>query len=113
MVYRLGYIVRVHGRRIVIDPTTRTRVVKDEQTAYLEPVAVIRDGHKTAKDVYSDRVIFEGDFIDKETGKAKFFNELELQIYWEKPTFSEDAGIADEQAGVMRDLVFSVDAIEK
>ena len=113
MVYRLGYIVRVHGRNVVIDPTTSTRVVKDEQTVYLKPVAVIRDGHKTPKDVYSDRVIFEGDFIDKETGKPKFFNELELQVFWEKPTFSEDQSIADEQMGVMRDLVFSVDAIEK
>ena len=113
MVYRNGYIVRVHGRRIAIDQTTKTRVVKDEQTVYLTPVAVIRDGHKTPKDVYSDRVIFEGDFVDKETGKAKLFNELELQVYWEKPTFSDDTKIAEEQMGIMRDLVFSVDTVEK
>lgn len=113
MVYRNGYIIRVHGRQVEIDPLTKTREVKREQTVYLKPVAVIRDGHKSSKDVYSDRIIFEGDFVDEETGKAKLFNELEFQVYWEKPTFSEDANIADEQMGAIRDLVFSVDTIEK
>lgn len=113
MVYRNGYIIRVKGRKTKIDPLTKAVVTEKEQVVYLDPVAIIRDGHKAAKDVYGDRIVFEGDFTDKDTGKAQFFNELEFQVYWEKPSFSEDSAVAEEQTGVIRDLVFSVDAVEK
>lgn len=112
MVYRNGFVIRVKGKLVKIDPDTKERKVRDQQTIYLKPVAVIRDGFKQEKDVYSDRVIFEGDFRDAKTGHAKYFNEMEFQVVWEKATFSEEKSVADEQMGVIRDLVFSVDASE-
>ena len=112
MVYRNGFVVRVKGKYVVIDPETKVRKVRDEAVIYLQPIAVIRDGFKHEKDVYSDRVVFEGDFTDEKTGNTKFFNEFEFQVVWEKPTFSEEKSVADEQMGIIRDLVFSVDAAE-
>lgn len=108
MVYRNGYIVRVKGKKIEYDPQMKKRVVTDQSVAYLKPIAVIPDGHKKKDDEFGDRVVFEGDFLDAE-GAPQFFNELELQVYWEKPTFSEDQKVAETQMGVIHDLVFSTD----
>lgn len=108
MVYRNGYVVRVKGKRVEYDPQTKKRVVTDQAVVYLKPIAVIPDGHKKANDEFGDRVVFEGNFIDSE-GCPKFFNELELQVYWEKPSFSEDQKIAETQMGIIHDLIFSTD----
>ena len=111
MVYRNGFIIRVKGKHVIIDPMTNERTVKAQDTVYLKPVAVIPDGFKHSKDMYSDLVVFEGDCPDAK-GKLEFFNALEFQVVWEKPTFSEEKSVADEQMGIIRDLVFSVDATE-
>lgn len=112
MVYRNGFAIRVKGKKVTIDPLTKERRVDAQQVIYLKPVAVIRDGHKDKNDEFSDRVVFEGEFLDKD-GRSCFFNQLELQVYWEKQLFSEDNAIAETQMGIIRDLVFSVDSSER
>jgi hypothetical protein len=108
MVYRNAYVVSVKGKYYEYSNTAKKYVVKDMQKIYLKPLAVIPDGIKYSNDVYSDRVIFEGDFKD-ENGKAKFFNQLELQIYWQKQQFNENDSIKMSQMAVIHDLVFSTD----
>ena len=108
MVYRNAYIVSVKGKRYEFDPKLQRYAVADCKKIYLSPVAVIRDGVKDKKDKYSDRIIWEGDFRD-ENGNAVFFNELEMQIYWEQSNFSESEEVKQEQMGIIHDLVFSTD----
>ena len=108
MVYRNAYIVSVKGKKYKFDPKTQKYKVTDYKKIYLTPIAVIRDGVKDKKDKYSDRIIWEGDFRD-ENGNAVFFNELEMQIYWEQSNFSESEEVKQEQMGIIHDLVFSTD----
>lgn len=108
MVYRNAYIVSVKGKRYEYDATLQKYVVKNQQKIYLKPVAIIRDGVKYDKDTYSDRIIFEGDF-SAANGKVQFFNELELQIFWEETAFNDSAAIKKMQMGIIHDLVFSTD----
>ena len=108
MVYRNAYIVSVKGKRYEFNEKTNQYEAKDTKKIYLKPKAIIRDGIKYADDVYSDRIIWEGDFVD-ENNMPLFFNELELQIYWERNGFSESDKIRKEQIGIIHDLVFSTD----
>lgn len=108
MVYRNAYIVSVKGKRYEYSETTQTYEVVDSKKIYLTPVAVIRDGVKKKGDTYSDRVIFEGDFTNID-GDAVFYNDLELQIYWEESNFSEIEAVKQTQMGIIHDLVFSTD----
>lgn len=108
MVYRNAYIVSVKGKRYEYSETTQTYEVVDSKKIYLTPVAVIRDGVKKKGDTYSDRVIFEGDFTNVD-GDAVFYNDLELQIYWEESNFSEIETVKQTQMGIIHDLVFSTD----
>lgn len=108
MVYRNAYIVSVKGKRYEYSETTQTYEVVDSKKIYLTPVAVIRDGVKKKGDTYSDRVIFEGDFTNI-NGDAVFYNDLELQIYWEESNFSEIEAVKQTQMGIIHDLVFSTD----
>ena len=108
MVYRNAYIVSVKGKRYEYSERTKTYEVVDSKKIYLEPVAVIRDGVKKKGDTYSDRIIFEGDFTNV-NGDAVFYNDLELQIYWEESNFSEREAVKQTQMGIIHDLVFSTD----
>ena len=108
MVYRNAYIVSVKGKRYEYSERTKTYEVVDSKKIYLEPVAVIRDGVKKKGDTYSDRIIFEGDFTNV-NGDAVFYNDLELQIYWEESNFSEIEAVKQTQMGIIHDLVFSTD----
>ena len=108
MVYRNAFVVSVKGKYYEYNETAQRYIVKDTHKIYLKPLAVIPDGIKYDNDVYSDRVIFEGDFTDDQ-GNARFFNQLELQIYWQKAQFNENTTIKDSQMGVIHDLVFSTD----
>lgn len=108
MVYRNAYIVSVKGKRYEYNEKAQKYVVADQQKIYLNPVAVIRDGVKYDKDCYSDRIIYEGDFRD-ENGNAAFFNQLELQVYWEQSNYSEMTDVKQKQMGIIHDLVFSTD----
>jgi len=108
MVYRNAYQVSVKGKMYEYDASKKQFVVTSQNKIYLKPIAVIPDGCKDKKDVYSDRIIWEGDFRTKE-GKPLYFNELELQVFWHKPAFSELTAVAKEQMGVIHDLVFSTD----
>jgi hypothetical protein len=108
MVYRNGYIVSVKGKRYEYDTTAQRYVAREIKKIYLKPIAVIPDGIKYDNDTYSDRVIFEGDFTD-ENGKAVFFNQLELQIYWQKSQFNENDQIKESQMAVIHDLIFSTE----
>lgn len=108
MVYRNAYVVSVKGKRYEYSDITKTYEVVDSKKIYLEPVAVIRDGVKKKDDTYSDRVIFEGDFTNID-GDAVFYNDLELQIYWEESNFSEIEAVKQTQMGIIHDLVFSTD----
>ena len=42
-------------------------------------------------------------------GEAVFYNDLELQIYWEESNFSEIEAVKQTQMGIIHDLVFSTD----
>lgn len=108
MVYRNAYVVSVKGKRYEYSEITQTYEVVDSKKIYLTPVAVIRDGVKKKGDTYSDRVIFEGDFTNID-GDAVFYNDLELQIYWEESNFSEIKAVMQTQMGIIHDLVFSTD----
>lgn len=108
MVYRNAYVVSVKGKKYEYSDTTKTYEITDSKKIYLDPIAVIRDGVKKKGDCYSDRVIFEGDFADDD-GKPIFFNDIELQIYWEESNFSEIEAVKQTQIGIMHDLVFSMD----
>lgn len=108
MVYRNAYVVSVKGKRYEYSEITQTYEVVDSKKIYLTPVAVIRDGVKKKGDTYSDRVIFEGDFTNID-GDAVFYNDLELQIYWEESNFSEIEAVMQTQMGIIHDLVFSTD----
>lgn len=108
MVYRLGYRISVKGKFYEYDDDKKKYIVSRRKKIYLSPIAVIPDGCKDKKDVYSDRIVWEGDFRD-EKGNPLYFNELELQIFWQKPSFSEITAIKTDQMGVIHDLVFSTD----
>ena len=108
MVYRLGYRISVKGKFYEYDDDKKKYIVSRQKKIYLSPIAVIPDGCKDKKDVYSDRIVWEGDFRD-EKGNPLYFNELELQIFWQKPSFSEITAIKTDQMGVIHDLVFSTD----
>lgn len=108
MVYRNAYIVSVKGKKYTFNSKLKKYTIVDYKKIYLDPVAVIRDGVKDKNDKYSDRIIWEGDFRD-ENGNAVFFNELEMQIYWEQSNFSESEEVKQEQMGIIHDLVFSTD----
>lgn len=108
MVYRNAYVVSVKGKKYEYSDITKTYEVVDSKKIYLEPVAVIRDGVKKKGDTYSDRIIFEGDFTNVD-GDAVFYNDLELQIYWEESNFSEIEAVKQTQMGIIHDLVFSTD----
>lgn len=108
MVYRLAYRVSVKGKFYTYDTDKKKYVVSQQKKIFLEPLAVIPDGCKDKKDVYSDRVIWEGDFRD-DSGNPLYFNELELQVFWQKPAFSELNAVKTEQMGIIHDLVFSTD----
>lgn len=108
MVYRNAYVVSAKGKFYKYDEKTQDYVVADQKKVYLKPIAIIRDGIKYDKDVYSDRIIFEGDFTD-EMGNPAFFNQLELQIYWEQSNYSEISDIKQKQMGIIHDLIFSTD----
>ena len=110
MAYRNAFIVSVKGKFWQYDQKLQKYVVKNKKKIYLKPIAVIRDGGLDKNDDYSDRVIFEGDFTD-ENGNAMFFNQLELQIYWENSNFSDTAEIRKKQMGIIHDLIFSTDSI--
>lgn len=110
MAYRNAFIVSVKGKFWQYDQKLQKYVVKNKKKIYLKPIAVIRDGGPDKNDDYSDRVIFEGDFTD-ENGNAMFFNQLELQIYWENSNFSDTAEIRKKQMGIIHDLIFSTDSI--
>ena len=107
-VYRLAYRISVKGKKHEYNSMTGTYVVTDQKKIFLNPIAVIPDGCKDKDDVYSDRIVFEGDFRD-ENGNPLYFDELEYQVFWQKPAFSDNIPIADEQMGIMHDLVFSID----
>ena len=108
MVYRNAFIISVKGKRWEYDAALQKYTIRDKAKIYLHPVAVIRDGVKYNKDVYSDRVIWEGDFTDDQ-GNAKFFNELEIQVYWENTGLSDSVAIRKMQMGIIHDFVFSTD----
>lgn len=108
MVYRNAYVVSVKGKKYEYSKTAKSYVVTDQKKIYLSPVAVIRDGVKKSGDCYSDRVIWEGDFTT-ENGDAEFFNQLEIQVYWEESNFSESESVKQTQMGIIHDFVFSVD----
>lgn len=108
MVYRNAYVVSVKGKKYEYSDITKTYEVVDSKKIYLEPVAVIRDGVKKKGDTYSDRIIFEGDFTNVD-GDTVFYNDLELQIYWEESNFSEIEAVKQTQMGIIHDLVFSTD----
>lgn len=108
MVYRNAYQVSVKGKMYEYDANKKQFVVTSQSKVFLKPIAVIPDGCKDKKDVYSDRIIWEGDFRTKE-GNPLYFNELELQVFWHKPAFSELTTVATEQMGVIHDLIFSTD----
>lgn len=107
-IYRNAFVISVKGKFYKYNPALQAYEVTSQKKIYLKPIAVIPDGNKDKKDVYSDRVIFEGDFVD-ENGNPMFFNQLEFQIYWERQSFSEVKRIADSQMGIIHDLVFSTD----
>ena len=108
MVYRNAYVVSVKGKYYEYSDAAKKYIVKDMHKIYLKTLAVIPDGIKYKNDIYSDRVIFEGDFTDDE-GKARFFNQLEFQIYWQKEQFNENDSIKASQMAIIHDLVFSTD----
>ena len=112
MVYRNAFIVSVKGKYYEYDPSAERYVVKYTKKIYLDPIAVIPDGIKYSKDIYSDRVIFEGDFTN-EDGSPMFFNQLELQVYWEQSEFSDNESLRNKQMGIIHDLVFSTDRVAK
>lgn len=107
-VYRNAFVISVKGKFYEYDAAKQKYEVISQKKIYLKPIAVIPDGNKDKKDEYSDRVIFEGDFTNEEGGPM-FFNQLEFQIYWERPAFSEIKRIADSQMGIIHDLIFSTD----
>lgn len=107
-VYRNAYVISVKGKFYKYNTALQKYEVTSQKKIYLKPIAVIPDGNKETKDVYSDRIIFEGDFTDA-SGNPMFFNQLEFQVYWERPTFSEIKRIKDSQMGIIHDLVFSTD----
>ncbi len=108
MVYRNAYVVSVKGKYYEYNVAAQRYEVKSSKKIYLKPLAVIPDGIKYENDTFSDRVIFEGDFTDDD-GQAMFFNQLELQIYWQKMQFNENDTIKHSQMGIMHDLIFSTD----
>jgi len=108
MVYRNAYQVSVKGKLYEYDEEKKKFIVTSQNKVFLKPIAVIPDGCKDKKDVYSDRIIWEGDFRT-EAGNPLYFNELELQVFWHKPAFSELNMVANEQMGIIHDLVFSTD----
>lgn len=108
MVYRNAYVVSVKGKKYEYDSAAKTYTVINQKKIYLSPVAVIRDGVKKSNNCYSDRVIWEGDFTT-ENGEAEFFNQLEIQVYWEESNFSESESVKQTQMGIIHDFVFSTD----
>ena len=112
MVYRNAYIVSVKGKLKEFNPETNAYDTVKTKKIYLKPVAIIQNDNNDLKNPYSDRIIFENDFTD-EKGELEFFNELELQIYWENQNFSDSNTIKARQVGIIRDLVFTVDRIAK
>ena len=111
-VYRNAYIVSVKGRRYAYNSSSEKYEVQETKKIYLKPLAVIPDGIKYKGDHYSDRVIFEGDFVNDD-GDPEFFNQLELQIYWENSAFMPSESIRQDQMGIIHDLVFSTDRVIK
>lgn len=107
-VYRIGYTISVKGKRYEYDAAAKGYKVKDTKKIYLNPIAIVPDDYKEKTDPYSDRIIWEGDFRDKD-GNPQWFNELEFQIVWQKPAFNENSVVKQEQMGIIRDLVFSTD----
>ncbi len=107
-IYRNAYIVSVKGKFYTYNKAEQRYDVTSQKKIYLKPIAVIPDGTKEKKDVYSDRIIFEGDFMD-EDGNSMYFNQLEFQVYWQRQAFSEISRIRDAQMGIIHDLVFSAD----
>lgn len=108
MVYRNGYIVSAKGKFYEYNPEQDKYIVSNTKKIYLPLVAIIRDEVKY-DDHFSDRLIFEGDFIDK-NGKPVFFNDIELQIYWENNSINEFNGQEKRiRMGIIRDLVLTFD----
>lgn len=109
-VYRNAYIVSVKGKNYIYEEKLQKYIVQSSQKIYLKPVAVIHDGIDPM-DKYSDRIIFEGDFgTDK---MPAYFNELELQIYWEESNFDGNPDVRAKQMGVIHSLIFSTDRVVK
>lgn len=107
-VYRIAYTISVKGKRYEYDTSAKGYKVKETKKIYLDPIAIIPDDFKEKTDAYSDRVIWEGDFRD-ENGNPQLFNELEVQVVWQKPAFNENTIVRQEQMGIIHDLVFSTD----
>lgn len=108
MIYRNGYVASVKGKFFEYDAVQDKYIVSNMKKIYLPLVAVIRDEIKY-DDHFSDRLIFEGDFIN-EDGKPVFFNDAELQIYWENSSINEYSGQEKRiRMGIIRDLILSFD----
>lgn len=107
MVYRNGYIVSVKGKFYEYDNEQDKYVAKKTKKIYLPLKAVIRDEVKYDNH-YSDRLIFEGEFLEED--KPVFFNDIELQIYWENSSINEYSGQEKRiRMGIIHDLVLSFD----
>lgn len=127
MVYPSPYIISVKGKRygyVELDSNGNqvyNYKVYDTQKIYLTLKAIIPDGIKYDKDVYSDRLIFEGDFLTEE-GSPAFFNQLELQIIWSgEDGIDEESSYTTTQSvglnslplrmGIIHDLTLSSDKV--
>lgn len=125
MIYASPYTISVKGSMYKYmdkdesgNPLCEYKVV-DSKKIYLDLIAVIPDGRKLDKDVYSDRLIFEGDFLNEE-GTPIMVNQLELQIYWQgvngidnESSYSTTQTVGLNQLplrmGIIHDLTLSVD----
>lgn len=111
-IYRIGYKVFLKAIRKEYNEHWNEYEIKDKVKIELPITAIMPDRVKSSKKV-SDRLIFENEFVDKETPdlSAKYFNEFELQIYWRteysSPFDNED--YREHLTGRIHDLTLAFD----
>ena len=110
-IYRVGYEIQVIASNKVLEPTMYGAVERyeDAKVFPLQFVGVVPGRDIVRPEKSSDRLLFEGEFIDGDETKLMSFNHIEVQVRWFGHVDENMMQAHEELEGAMFDLVVSVD----